>query len=58
MTTTEAKADTAMAGCGRLAKSRDAGQAGDDLIDQLVAQAQVPGPKGWIWSVRAGCCSS
>ena len=55
MTTTEAKADAAVAESGKLAKSKDAGQSGGDLIEQLVAQARA---EGWIWSVRAGFFSS
>jgi putative transposase len=43
MTTTEVKADAAVAESGKPAKSKDAGQTGGDLIDQLVAQARAQG---------------
>ncbi|MCO5974810.1 IS256 family transposase [Actinoallomurus soli] len=42
MTTTEVKADAAVAEPGKPAKGKDAGQGGD-LIDQLVAQARAQG---------------
>ena len=43
MTTTEVKADAAVAESGKPALSKDTGQTGGDLIDQLVAQARAQG---------------
>jgi putative transposase len=43
MTTTEVKADAAVAESGKPAKGKEAGQTGGDLIDQLVAQARAQG---------------
>ena len=43
MTTTEVKADAAVAESGKPATSKDTGQTGGDLIDQLVAQARAQG---------------
>ncbi|GAB3976403.1 hypothetical protein GCM10029978_063190 [Actinoallomurus acanthiterrae] len=43
MTTTEVKADAAVAESGKPAKSKDTGPAGGDVIDQLVAQARAQG---------------
>ena len=43
MTTTEVKADAAVAESGKPATSKNTGQTGGDLIDQLVAQARAQG---------------
>jgi transposase-like protein len=43
MTTTEANAEAAVAKSGKPVKSKDAGQADQDLIGQLVAQARAEG---------------
>jgi transposase-like protein len=43
MTTTEVKADAAVAESGKSATSKNTGQTGGDLIDQLVAQARAQG---------------
>jgi len=43
MTTTEVKADAVVAESGKPATSKNTGQTGGDLIDQLVAQARAQG---------------
>src|SRR3954452_18991140 len=43
MMRTEAKVDAAVAKPGEPAKDKDAGQAGPDVIDRLVAQARAEG---------------
>jgi len=43
MTTTEVKADAAVAESGKPAKSKNARESGTDLIDQLVVQARAEG---------------
>jgi putative transposase len=43
MTRTEVKVDASVAESGKPAKTKDAGQAGTDLIEQLVAEARAQG---------------